>query len=169
MYSKITVPVLSLLISFACSALHAADAPAVGDAFPTSKATGLEGTFPQTKGKIVLVDFWASWCGPCRLAFPELEKIHKEYTPKGLVLVGVSVDDRSADMQKFLKRQPVSFAIVRDAKKSLVSYMQVKAMPTTYLVDSTGTIRYIHSGYHGQESADALRKQIDLLLEESNS
>lgn len=167
MSSKITVPVLSLLISFACSALHAADLPAVGDTFPTPKASDLEGNFPLTEGKILLVDFWASWCGPCRLAFPELEKIHKDYNEKGLLLVGVSVDDRAADMQKFLKRQPVSFSIVRDAKKSLVSHMQVKAMPTTYLVDASGTIRYIHSGYHGQESADALRKQIDLLIEES--
>lgn len=166
MSSMITPAKLCIFFALSLTSLFAEGAPKVGDTFPIAKTAELEGDFPKGEGKIMLVDFWASWCVPCRLAFPELDKLHTEYAGKGFLVVGVSVDDRESDMQKFLTRQPVGFQVVRDAKKALVSSLQVKAMPTTYLVDRKGTIRYIHSGFHGQETVDALRKQISLLLEE---
>lgn len=168
MYSKITPAGISLLLTLCFTSLSATEPPAVGDAFPVPKPADIEGTFPKTEGKILLVDFWASWCGPCRLAVPELNKIHQEYSAKGVVLVGISVDDRAEDMQKFLSRQPIDFNVVRDAKKSLAAHMRLPAMPTTYLVDRNGKIRFIHSGYHGQKTADSLREQLNLLLQESD-
>jgi thiol-disulfide isomerase/thioredoxin len=77
-----------------------------GDTLPDLKSLQLEGTVPDLSGKVVHLDFWASWCVPCRKSFPVLENLHQTYGSKGYVLIGVSMDERQPDMDRFLKKNP---------------------------------------------------------------
>ena len=135
-----------------------------GDALPKLDAFGLEGNVPALTGKVVLLDFWASWCGPCKKSFPELDKIQQAYKDKGLVVLAVNVDEKAGDMESFLKDHPVTFTVVRDAKQKLVAAANVESMPTSLLVDAKGVIRFQHTGFRGAETVKQLKEEIEKLL-----
>ncbi len=137
-----------------------------GQRMPALRTLGLEGSVPAIEGKVILVDFWASWCGPCKKSFPELEALHKAFRDRGLVVLGVNVDRKASDMEAFLKSQQVTFPVVRDAGHTFVGAMGVASMPTSLLVDRKGVIRSIHSGFRGEETVKELRAEIQKLLEE---
>lgn len=137
-----------------------------GDSLPALKPGWFEGSLPELRGHVVLLDFWASWCGPCRKSFPALESLHQAYGRKGLVVLGMNIDEKRADMDRFLAANPVTFAVVRDKDQKLVESVSIEAMPTSLLVDRAGRIRVIHSGFHGEETTAALRAEIERLLTE---
>jgi thiol-disulfide isomerase/thioredoxin len=140
------------------------DGVEAGDRFPELGAFALEGDVPACDGKVVLVDFWASWCGPCKQSFPVLDALTAEYGARGLVVLGVSVDEEAAAMERFLERHPVEFATVRDVEHKLVAACAVEAMPTSFLIDGQGVVRFVHRGFRGAESAKELREHIEQLL-----
>ena len=135
-----------------------------GDKLPALSQFGLEGVPPAIEGKVVLLDFWASWCGPCKQSFPVLDKLHADFKDRGLVVLGVSVDDKAESMQKFLKGTPVAFATVRDAAHALVSHAGVEAMPSSILIGRDGKVVAVHRGFKGKATGDELRKEIESLL-----
>lgn len=135
-----------------------------GDIFPNLESFSLEGKLPVSKGKIVIVDFWASWCGPCKESFPVLNDIQKKYADKGVVVVAVNVDENKGDMDDFLKEHSADFAIVRDAKQKLVSQVKVATMPTSFILDASGKVRFVHNGFHGSETGKQYEKEIQSLL-----
>jgi peroxiredoxin len=137
-----------------------------GDSLPALQPAQFEGNLPDLAGKVVLLDFWASWCGPCKKSFPELERLYESYKDRGFVILGVSVDEDGAAMHKFLEGHSVSFPIVRDKEQSLVSAAGVESMPTSFLIDRSGKIRSLHNGFRGEETVNALRQEIEKLLEE---
>jgi thiol-disulfide isomerase/thioredoxin len=138
-----------------------------GDTLPPLASFGLEGMLPaKLKGQVILLDFWASWCGPCKVSFPAMEILHKRYSDRGLSIVAVSVDDNRADMERFLKENRVTFATLRDATQKLVAAADVPTMPTSFLIDRRGKVRFIHKGYEGEKTAKEYREQIELLLKE---
>ena len=122
---------------------------------------------PPTAGKVVLLDFWASWCHPCKASFPTYAKLASEYAPKGLVVVAVSVDTSAADYDSFLSRQAPPFFVARDSDHALVARVDVPTMPTCYLIDRTGRVRFVHAGFYGAESEKAERREIESLLAEA--
>lgn len=137
----------------------------VGDALPDLAAQKLEGKLPDSlKGKVVLVDFWASWCVPCAESFPALEELHQRYKDRGLVILAVNTDEERAKMEKFLKKHPVTFAVVRDAGQKLVAQADVSTMPTSFLVDAEGKVRFIHAGFHGAKTRKQYAEEIESLL-----
>ncbi|MBI3853015.1 MAG: TlpA family protein disulfide reductase [Verrucomicrobia bacterium] len=137
----------------------------VGDAFPDLGSFSLEGKMPETtKGKVVLVDFWASWCGPCKESFPVMEELQKQYGPKGLIILAVNLDDDAAAMQDFLKSHPVSFTVVRDAKKKMVSTVNIASMPSSFVLGPDGKVAAIHKGFYGKETSKQYAKEIEGLL-----
>jgi thiol-disulfide isomerase/thioredoxin len=139
----------------------------VGEKFPPLDGAGLAGAaLPQTSGKVVLVDFWASWCAPCKASFPTYARLNSEFAPKGLVIVAVSVDEDAASYDSFVRRFAPSFFVARDAGQRLVREAQVPTMPTSYLQDREGRVRYVHAGFHGAETEQALRREIQFLLAE---
>lgn len=146
---------VTLALTLTASSLVLAAPPKVGDAFPKLADYKLEGTLPDFAGKVVLVDFWASWCGPCRHSFPALQEIHQKYKDQGVVVLGISLDEDKADMDGFLKKSKTDFAIVRDAKGKLAEKLDVNSIPASYLLDKSGKIVAIHSGYGG----DATKRQ----------
>lgn len=115
------------------------------------------------RGKVVLVDFWASWCAPCKEEMPVLESLHKRFKDSGLVIIGVSVDNEAANAKKFLSSVKVSFPIVHDAGKTVADSFKPPRMPTSYVIDKTGKIRFIHAGFR-KEDAKKLEDEITKLL-----
>lgn len=138
-----------------------------GDAMPDWSAHALEGELPALAGKVVLVDVWASWCGPCKASFPAYTALQAELAEQGLVIVGVSVDRNARAYEKFLARHAPGFATVRDTEQSVAAVLRPPAMPTAYLYGRDGTLRHVHQGYRGQATLNELRAQLEPLLEES--
>lgn len=145
--------------------LHA-EAGGTGKTLYPLESFGLEGTVPDLTGKIVVLDFWASWCGPCAKSFPSLDALYKEYRGRGVVVLGINLDEKRSAMDAFLKKRPVSFPIVRDAKHKLVAKVNVASMPTSVLLDRSGQERFRHNGFKGTETIDALRQHLETLLGE---
>ncbi|HUY84841.1 MAG TPA: TlpA disulfide reductase family protein [Steroidobacteraceae bacterium] len=105
-------------------------------------------------GRVVLVNFWATWCGPCRQEMPALDRIYRRYAPQGLVVVGISVDAGAAAVKRLLARHPVHYPILLDPTTRVSSAYRVEAMPSTFIIDREGEIRYVHHGYRpGEERA----------------
>lgn len=142
----------------------------VGDPFPNLSSAGLSGApLPETKGAVVLVDFWASWCAPCKASFPAFGRLHETFAGRGLVIVAVSVDEKPAAFAGFVKKWQPPFAAVLDEKKKLVQAVRVPAMPTSYLIGRDGRVRSVHQGFHGAASERELQQAIEQLLAEPSS
>jgi thiol-disulfide isomerase/thioredoxin len=140
----------------------------VGSDFPNLSSFQFEGELPAAlAGKIVMVDFWASWCGPCKKSFPALDELQKKFGGRGLVIVAVNEDQKKSDMNHFLKENKVSFTVVRDAApdgKKLVDKVDVSTMPSTFIIDGAGKVRFIHSGFHGADTKKEFEQEIESLL-----
>ena len=136
-----------------------------GDALPDLSTFGLEGKLPdKLKGKVVLLDFWASWCGPCKESFPVMEELHEKYGAKGLVVLAVNVDEKTEAMQDFLKDHPVKFIVLHDATKKLVGTAKIGSMPTSFIVNPHGQVVSVHKGFHGKETAKEYAEEVEKLL-----
>jgi len=147
------------------SALAGGKAIKVGDSFPDLNGFNLEGNLPaDLKDKVVIVDFWASWCGPCKESFPAMEELHQKYGAKGLVIIAVNVDEDAGAMKEFLKSNTASFTIVRDAKKKLVSAANIASMPSSFVIGVDGKVSAIHKGFHGKETSKQYAQEIEALL-----
>lgn len=114
--------------------------------------SALPAPLQQYGGRIVYVDFWASWCAPCAQSFPWLNKMHERYGDR-LVIVGVNVDANADDAQRFLSRYPARFDIVRDPNGELAEHYRIEGMPSTVILDGQGRILHQHSGYRAGDAA----------------
>ena len=136
----------------------------VGDTLPDLATFKLEGKLPaDLKGKIVIVDFWASWCLPCAQSFPVMEELQKKYGDR-LVVLAVNVDEKAAKMESFLKKQSVTFTVVRDAEQKLVATVEPATMPTSFILDGEGKVRFLHNGFHGEATRHEYLSEIESLL-----
>lgn len=116
------------------------------------------------QGKVVVVDFWATWCGPCKQSFPKLEELSKKAGDK-VEVVGISVDDEKKGVVEFAKENGATFAIGWDDGHTIASRWKVGTMPTTFIVDASGKVRYIHDGYHDGETI-LMAKELQALVDE---
>jgi thiol-disulfide isomerase/thioredoxin len=117
------------------------------------------------RGKVLLVDFWASWCVPCKASFPALDAIYREFQPRGLEVLAVNVDETQRNADSFLAAHPHRMTVLFDPKGIGPEAFGVKGMPTSFLIDKTGAIRFTHTGYAGSVEA-SYRKEIEQLLAE---
>jgi thiol-disulfide isomerase/thioredoxin len=157
--------ITAMFAAFALSAaLAVASTLKEGDAFPDLAKYGLEGSLPDLHGKVVLVDFFASWCGPCNDSFPVMEELHKKYADKGLIIIAVNLDKNKEDMADFLKQHPASFVIVRDAANKLVREVKIPTMPSSFLIDQNGKVHAFHRGFKGEETKKKYAEEIQSLL-----
>ncbi len=147
---------LSLLLLASALVTRVASAVEQGQAAPEIRLSDLSGkpvALSSFKGKVVLVDFFASWCAPCREELPVLEKLHKTYRDQGLVVLGVNIDNELAAAQTFLKAVPVSFTVLHDAEKKVAKVYAPPTMPSSYLIDRKGQIHYVHKGFRASDAA----------------
>lgn len=163
-------PIL-LGVAFCWAALLPARAEVkVGAPFPALASAGLVplsgGTLPDTTGKVVLVDFWASWCAPCKASFPMIAKLHQDLAGRGLVIAAVGIDEKPALAAAFIKKLAPPFLTLHDKQQKLVQQVVVPTMPTSYLIGRDGRVRFVHEGFHGDATDRELRKEIETLLAE---
>ncbi len=118
------------------------------------------------RGRVTYLDFWASWCGPCRLSLPALNRLRNEFSPEVFSVVAISVDYVEEDALDFLARYPVEYPIAIDTTGDLGRAFAVAGMPSGYLIDKKGMIREIHVGFRKGDEA-ILQERIAALLEES--
>jgi peroxiredoxin len=157
---------LALLATLALGALPALAGVSSGGPAPPFKLTTRGGSslsLAQLKGQVVLLNFWASWCGPCRQEMPQLEGIYKKYGKLGFTLIGVNVEPDSKAAQDWLKATPVSFPILFDTDSKVSKAYGVDSMPSTVIIDRKGNVRLLHRGYKpGEENeyVDSVRSLI---------
>ena len=105
----------------------------------------------QYKGKVVYLDFWASWCSPCRQSFPFMNDLQSRYGKDGLVIIGVNVDENRKDADSFLQNMTADFKVVYDAGGTLAESYKIPGMPTTLLIDRQGKVRDTRIGFHASQ------------------
>lgn len=149
---------LLIALVLVMSSLTAQAAPTiVGREAPVFSLPGTEGksvNLADYKGKVVYLDFWASWCGPCRKSFGWMNETQAKYAAKGLQIVGVNLDEKSEDAQRFLKDTPAKFAIAFDAGGKYPTAYGLKGMPTSYLIGRDGKVIAEHVGFREADRAD---------------
>src|SRR6201987_1156908 len=141
---------LAAIIAAAALALPALAADPTGGPAPQSTLAARGGSnvsLAQYKGQVVMLNFWASWCGPCRQEMPLLEDIYKKYSKMGFTLIGVNVEPDSKAAEGFLKQTPVSFPVIYDKDSTVSKAYDVSGMPSTVIIDRKGNIRVLHRGY----------------------
>jgi thiol-disulfide isomerase/thioredoxin len=116
-------------------------------------------------GKVVLLDFWASWCSPCLHSFPWMNELQERHAKDGLVIVAVNVDQDRALADAFLEKVPAAFRVEYDARGAIAKQFEVQAMPTSFLIDRDGNIRVRHAGFR-EKQREAREQQIRQLLAE---
>ncbi|MCL4763755.1 MAG: TlpA family protein disulfide reductase [Burkholderiales bacterium] len=149
------VLLLALWLAPPAHALGAGD-PAPALALPTAGGTV---ALDALRGKLVYVDFWASWCAPCRRSFPWMGEMQRRYGDRGLVVVAVNVDRRRADAERFLQATPAAFTVAFDDTGRTPTAWEVKGMPSSYLVDPQGRVLLVESGFR-DERKDAIEARI---------
>lgn len=158
---------VSLTLLFATSTTYAASEKISGKApnFTLKSRSGKNIKLSELRGEVVMLNFWASWCGPCRQEMPLLEKIHKKYKRLGFTLLGVNVEENSNDAKNYLKDVKVTFPILFDRTQKTSELYNVSAMPTTILIDRNGNKRFLHRGYKPGYEND-YKREIKKLLRE---
>ncbi len=133
--------------------------------FTLKSSSGENLRLSEYRGEVVMINFWASWCAPCRQEMPLLDALYNQYQPMGFTILGVNVEEDSSKAKKLLGEIPVNFPILFDNKSDVSKLYNVVAMPSTVLVDRNGNMRYLHQGYKpGYE--DAYQQQIRELIRE---
>ncbi len=146
---KIKNLTLGLLITaFAATALASSDleGKAAPD-FALKSSTGENLRLSEFRGDVVMINFWATWCGPCRQEMPLLDELYARYERVGFNLLGVNIDDDSRRAMQMIEELGVDFPVLFDARKEVSKLYKVDAMPVTVLVDREGKVRHVHHGY----------------------
>lgn len=160
--------VRSVVASLLASAFFVASARAVAPGGPAPpialpNATGQPWSLAALRGRVVYVDFWASWCTPCRRSFPWMNALAQRYENDGFAIVGVNVDKRRADAEQFLRDVPAAFPVVFDARGAAPTAYDVKEMPSAFLIDRDGVVVAVEEGFH-DDQRDAIESRIRALL-----
>ena len=159
--------VRAALVLIALCIVTSARAVRVGEAAPAfelAQADGKPVSLAQLRGNVVYVDFWASWCAPCKRSFPWMNALHDQHRGDGFVIIGINVDKRRSDADRFLRDVPAAFPIVFDTNGATPAAFDVKGMPSSYLIDRNGVVIAVEEGFHDDRAA-ALENRIRALLQ----
>lgn len=146
-YSAVKKLGLALLITCATINSQAGelDGPAPDFTLASNQSRNLK--LSEYRGDVIMINFWASWCGPCRQEMPLLDSMYKRYKNLGFTILGVNVEENSADANKVLQKIPVSFPILYDRTNKVSKMYKIDAMPSTIFIDRDGNMRYLHRAY----------------------
>ena len=142
-----SIAAIAAALSVSLPALAGPSAAAPAPAFTLASRAGQDVSLTQYKGNVVMINFWASWCGPCRQEMPLLESIYKKYNKMGFTMIGVNVEPDSNAANDWLKATPVSFPILYDRDSKVSKLYDVSGMPSTVIIDRNGKLRVLHRGY----------------------
>jgi thiol-disulfide isomerase/thioredoxin len=131
--------------------------PMIGSPAPSfdlpAQSGGSRASLESAHGKVVLVDFWATWCGPCRASFPKYQALAKRYS-NDVVVIGISEDDDADGIKDFAKGTGATFTLAWDAQKAVASNYRPDSMPTSFLIDKNGLVRFVHLGFREGDEKD---------------
>ncbi len=162
----LTLKQIVLMVSVSMFLLAGAQAESeMAPNFTLKNRSGENVKLSELRGQVVLVNFWASWCGPCRQEMPILEKLYKKYKSLGFVILGVNVDDKPKQAESLLKLIDVSFPVLFDTDKKISEKYKVTAMPSSFLIDRDGKLYSEHKGYLPEYEL-MYKKEIKTLLKE---
>lgn len=156
--------ICALSAALAMSSLVGASTSSAPD-FTLPAREGGQISLEQLKGQVVMLNFWASWCGPCRQEMPLLDTLYQRYSALGFTLLGVNVEADTQDAERWLAQTPVSFPVLFDKDSQVSKLYDVSAMPSTVFIDRQGNVRYLHRGYKPGDENEYLN-QIRALLKE---
>jgi len=159
------ITLLSLVLGLAALPSHAEDKMAAPD-FTLKSLSGTNIKLSELRGDVVMINFWASWCGPCLQEMPALEHIHQRYKDLGFTLLGVNVEQDLREAKAYLKKIDITFPILFDVTNQVSAEYEISGMPTTYLVDRDGNLRKLYIGYQPGISEDTYQREIKALLKE---
>lgn len=145
-----------------------AAAVTVQEQAPDFTLKSLEGSnlrLEEYRGQVVLINFWASWCGPCRQEMPLLDQLHQRYVDTGFAVLGVNVEGEEGPARKLIDKVPVSFPVLIDEGQTVSELYELQAMPSTVVVDRDGVVRYIHAGYQPGDEAKYVEVVKELIRE----
>jgi len=158
--------IMGVVIS--CASITPVGAASVSGPAPDFTLKSLAGKnlkLSEMRGNVVLINFWASWCGPCRQEMPLLNSLHNKYEPLGFTVIGVNVEEKTENARGFIKDTPVDFPILLDNRNQVSKLYKVVAMPTTVVVDRDGNMRFLHHGYVPGDELE-YRKMVKELIRE---
>ncbi len=160
---------LLLVAAYMSAWAGAASAVTVGQVAPDFERMPLKGGQPVNLsdylGQVIYLDFWASWCGPCRQSMPLMNEMYQDLSGQGFLVLAVNLDAYIDKALKFLKQYPVSYPVVRDIGGVLPEIYGLQGMPTAYLIDRKGIVRYVHHGFRRGDAPD-IREAVETLLRE---
>lgn len=156
------VLLLTTIGAYAARGLVGSDAPD----FALRSAAGPNLRLSEHEGDVVMLNFWATWCGPCRQEMPQLEKIYSRLRPGGFTLLGINVDGDPERARRMAEEVGVSFPVLFDDEKRVSKLYDIRAMPVTVLIDRDGLVRQVHHGYRPGVETSYLEEVRALLREE---
>ena len=156
---------LGLILSALIASVGSATAQEVGSRAPAFDLPGSVKPvrFADFKGRVVYVDFWASWCAPCKQSFPWMNDMQAKYGPRGFSIIGVNVDQKREDADKFLVSTPANFLVGYDTTGKVAEAYQPKGMPTSFLIGADGKVRAVHVGFKDRQR-EVLEREIEAAL-----
>ncbi len=149
-------PVLALLLGLLGTIAGTSHAVSVQDTAPDFTLKSLDGAnlrLEEYRGQVVLINFWASWCGPCRQEMPLLDRLHQRYEDTGFAVLGVNVEGEAKPAQEIADKTQITFPVLIDDGQKVSEMYNLEAMPSTVVVDRDGVVRYIHLGYKPGDEA----------------
>ena len=156
---------ITALVLIAATTVTAGIKQSAAPDFTLKSVEGENLKLSEYRGEVVLINFWASWCGPCRQEMPVLSELHNKYKALGFTVLGVNVEEDSSKARKLLQELPVSFPVLLDNESIVSRQYDVIAMPSTVLVDRDGNMRYLHKGYKPGLEAVYQQQVRDLIRE----
>jgi peroxiredoxin len=141
------IGIRSLAVLLCAMPVLAANPSGPAPAFTLPSRDGNSVSLSQYKGQVVMINFWASWCGPCRQEMPLLDNIYRKYNKMGFTLIGVNVEPDRKAAESWLKQTPVTFPVLFDTQSQVSKLYNVAGMPSTVFVDRKGNLRVLHQGY----------------------
>jgi len=174
---KLTTIIASMLISLSIStAIQAKELTGKMPDFTLAQAKGPDIQLDELKGQVVMMNFWATWCGPCRQEMPELEALYKRYNKAGFTILGINIENsantvKRKEIEDFIAEKNLSFPILYDDKKVVTTTLEKQflkkkmGMPTTVFLDRGGNARFLHEGYKSGDEKK-YKKIIKVLLHE---
>jgi peroxiredoxin len=124
---------------------------------------GASVSLASLRGKVVVLDFWAQWCEPCKQELPELQKLSQAYAGKNVVFVGVNVDKQRENAEKLARQLGLTFPILLDPSGGVAGTYDLPKMPTSFLIDRKGLVRFVHEGYDGAKDVARFKTELDEL------
>ncbi|MCI2284153.1 TlpA family protein disulfide reductase [Colwellia sp. MSW7] len=127
----------------------------------------LEQALSEHKGKVVYIDFWASWCGPCRKSFPWMNTVHEKYKQQGFSVISINLDADKSLAEKFLVETPANFSVIYDPKGKIAKHFKIQGMPSSMLIGRDGKIKSRHTGFFTNKIS-TYQEEIEQLLATHN-